>query len=283
MFVARPMTPDLVTADALRSLEDLRTLASSLDPEDWARSTDCPGWDVHDVVAHVVGFETMLDGAPTPESVLDDSHVHNEVGSLNQAWVESLRAQTPTALLEDLGSLADRRREDFAARPPEDFEALTWSPVGEVPLVRFLQIRTFDVWFHEQDIREATSRPGGLEGPAADRALSELVSALGFVVGKRGGLPDGESVRFVLTRDPSSPERPTEDPLVIDVAVRGRARVVDDLDGDPTVVVDGDLAAFTRLAGGRRDPQQMLDQGRIAISGDAELGERVVRNLAYVI
>ncbi len=281
MTVARPLTPDLVVADAVASLEDLHSLTSSLDPEDWTRATDCPGWDVHDVVAHVVGFEAMLDGSPTPGQVLDETHVHNEIGAINQAWIESLRDVEPAALLDDLRALADRRRQELAARPPEDFEALTWSPVGEVPLARFLQIRTFDVWFHEQDVREATSRPGGLDGPVAERALTELTSALGYVVGKRGEVPDGDSVRFVLASDPSSSDGRPE--IVIDVAVRGRARVVDDLEGDPTAVVETDLATFTRLAGGRRDPQELLDSGRVRISGDAELGDRVVRNLAYVI
>jgi uncharacterized protein (TIGR03083 family) len=272
------MTPDAVTEDILASLAQLLDLAESLGADDWSTPTDCPGWTVHDVVAHVIGFEAALDGAPTPEVDIDEQHVRNDIGRMNEAWIESLRGRTDAQLVDDLRALAARRRSELASRSPEDFAADSWSPVGTVPYARFLQVRTFDIWFHEQDVREAVGRPGGLDGPAAERALSEVLGALGFVVGKRGGAPDGSSVRFEIAvpGSQSSPRR-------IDVSVEGRARVVDGLDGPPTVVIRTDLPAFARLLGGRRDPQELLDAGRVTIEGDAVLGERIVRNLAYVI
>ena len=36
-------------------------LAASLDADAWSAPA-LPGWDVHDVMAHLVGTETMLDG-----------------------------------------------------------------------------------------------------------------------------------------------------------------------------------------------------------------------------
>jgi uncharacterized protein (TIGR03083 family) len=277
------MDPDAIAGDVLASLEQLRDLVAGLTADEWALPTDCPGWDVHDVVAHVVGFESFLDGAPTPEVEIDERHVRNDVGRLNQAWVESLRDRTGDELVADLDDLVARRRERFAAMSPEDFAAVGWSPVGEVPHARFLQVRTLDVWFHEQDVREAVGRPGGLEGPAVDRALSEVLGAMGFVVGKRGGAPDGSSVRFEL----SVPGR--AQPRRIDVVVDGRARVVDDLDAldgfadGPTATIDCDLGTFVRLVGGRRPAEELLDAGRVTVAGDRELGERIVRNAAYMI
>jgi len=46
-----------------RTLELLR----SLDADDWARPTDCTGWSVHDVVAHLVG---QFEGAARPDRLL---------------------------------------------------------------------------------------------------------------------------------------------------------------------------------------------------------------------
>ncbi|UDY36796.1 maleylpyruvate isomerase family mycothiol-dependent enzyme [Dermatobacter hominis] len=278
MSVPRPMTPEAVSDDAVAALTELADLAASLEPGEWSAPTDCPGWDVHDVVAHVVSFEAALDGAPTPEVDFDDQHVRNDIGRMNEAWIESLRSRTADELLDDLRALADRRRRELAAKSPEDFAAEGWSPAGTVPFARFLQVRTFDVWFHEQDVREAVGRPGGLDGPVAERALTEVLGAIGFVVGKRGGAPDGSSVRFELSVPGSD-----DPPRTIDVAVEGRARVVDDLPDPPTTTIATDLPAFIRLAGGRRSPQDLIDAGRVRIEGDAELGERIVRNLAYVI
>ena len=63
-----------------------------------------------------------------------------------------------------------------------------------------MRIRVMDMWFHEQDIREAVGEPGHLAGPGARRrALAEVVAALGYVVGKRVGAPAGTTVRFELT------------------------------------------------------------------------------------
>ncbi len=272
------MDPDAISADVLASLEQFRDLVGGLEPADWSTPTDCPGWDVHDVVAHVVGFEAALDGAPTPQVDFDDQHVRNDIGRMNEAWVESLRSRSDAELLEDLERLVERRRERLAAMTPDDFAQVGWSPVGDVPHARFLQVRTLDVWFHEQDVREAVGRPGNLDGPAADRALSEVLGAIGYVVGKRGGAPDGSSVRFELSVPGSS-----DAPRHIDVVVDGRARVIDDLDGAPTVTIATDVGTFVRLVGGRRDAQELLDAGRVTLEGDRELGERIVRNLAYMI
>ena len=62
-----------------------------------------------------------------------------------------------------------------------------------------MRIRAFDCWLHEQDIRDAVGRPGGEEGPAAEAALDEIAAALGYVVGKKAGAPQGSRVRFELT------------------------------------------------------------------------------------
>lgn len=47
----------------------LLELCAELDPDDWLLPTDCPGWSVHDNVAHVATFERMLQGHPPPGPV----------------------------------------------------------------------------------------------------------------------------------------------------------------------------------------------------------------------
>ena len=43
------------------------------------------------------------------------------------------------------------------------------TPAGPDTYGRFMRVRIFDCWMHEQDIRRAVGRPGHVEGPAVDR------------------------------------------------------------------------------------------------------------------
>jgi hypothetical protein len=67
----------------------------------------------------------------------------------------------------------------------------------------------------------------------------------------------------------------------VHVLVDGRAQVVDTLDGPATVTLEMPAGVFTRLGGGRVDPRAVVPQ--IVVTGDTELGERVLANLAYTI
>ncbi len=101
-------------------------------------------------------------------------------------------------------------------------------------------------------------------------ALDEMAASMGFVVGKLGKAPDGSRVRLELTG-----------PLArtINVAVDGRAKVVDEFDGEPTATIALDGLLFTRLAGGRT----AVDHDAITYGGDEAVGKRVVEHLNYVI
>ncbi len=51
--------------DALgETLDSFGDLLAELPPEDWHKPTGCPGWDVQDVVSHIVGAELGLAAPP---------------------------------------------------------------------------------------------------------------------------------------------------------------------------------------------------------------------------
>src|SRR5215218_9654075 len=50
-----PITPDRVAEVATAELAASIALLADLDDYDWTRPTDCAGWTVHDLVAHLVG------------------------------------------------------------------------------------------------------------------------------------------------------------------------------------------------------------------------------------
>ena len=113
-----------------------------------------------------------------------------------------------------------------------------------------------------------------LHGDArAEMALAEVERSLGYIVGKKAGLPDGSSIVFRLTG-----------PLRRDlyVTVDGRAKVVSHIDR-PDVELSTDSVTFVQLACGRIDPQAQIDAGRVRWTGDDELGSRAARNLRYTM
>ena len=249
-------------------------LLAGLDDAAWA-SPALPGWDVHDVVAHLIGTERTLAGAQHPDIPADGEvgeHVRNDIGRVNEAWIVALRDRPHAGLLADFRAVTAERLASLRAMPAEEFHAPSWTPAGQATYARFMQIRIFDCWMHEQDIRAAVAMPGHAGGPVAEQALDEVVAAIGYIVGKRGRAPDGSSVRIRLTG-------PVERDLL--VVVDGRARPVEALDGEPTASLALSSLLFMRLAGGREDAGAAMD--RIELGGDLTLARQLATNLAYTI
>ena len=277
---SRPLTrldKPAVLAGLFAVWEDIDTLISGFSDAQWQASTALPGWTVHDVVAHLVGTESMLQGAGTPEVDIDVStlkHVRNDIGVLNERWVRRMRGLTDADLLEKFRATTAQRRMALSNLSNHDWNQVTATPAGPDSYGRFMRVRVFDCWMHELDIRDAVGQPASvseLVGPPADLALDEMAASMGFVVGKLGSAPDGSRVSIELM----GPVGRT-----INVLVEGRARVVDDFgDGDPTATIRLDALLFTRLAGGRTVP----DHGAITYGGDEEVGKRIVEHLNYVI
>ncbi len=262
-------------ADQLQETWDaVSDLCTGLRPEQWALPTDCPGWTVADQVAHIAGTEAMLAGRPAPPDPVGElpAHVRNEIGRANEAWLAHFRALGTDRLVADFRELAAQRLASLRSMSEEAFDAPSWTPVGDATYRRFMQIRVFDCWTHEQDVRAALGRPGHLDGAAAEQSVDEVVRALGYLVGKRAGAPDGSSVRLELT----GPVQRT-----VLVAVEGRAQVVGHLPGPPTTTVRMPSDVFMRIACGRSPSS---DHGAaIAVDGDSALGGRLVANLAFTI
>jgi hypothetical protein len=136
-----------------------------------------------------------------------------------------------------------------------------------------LAIRIFDFWVHERDITTSLARVTDDTGVAAEIALGEVESSLGYIVGKKVGLPDGKSIAFRLA-GPIHRE--------LDVLVDGRAKQVDRLES-PDVEIMTDSTTFIQFTCGRIDPQVAIDSGAIKWNGDAQLGERAARNLRFTM
>ncbi len=259
---------------------DIADVCAGLSPEEWDAETECPGWTVHDNVAHVIGTERMLLGEHPDPGTADGSdppHVRNDIGKVNEQWIATYRDRRGEALLDELRAVTKRRLEALRAMTPEEWDREGFTPEGPGPYRQFMEIRLFDCWYHDQDIREALDRPGFIEGPVADRSIGRIpAKALGYVVGKRAGAPPGSTVVFEIEGDP---------PIgaAISVPPEGRAVLLDHVPDRPTARITTDRRTFARLAGGRWSGDDARTHGIVRVAGDSDLADRVVDCLAFTI
>lgn len=267
---------DLLAKGLDEQWDMLVDLAVDLSPEDWERPTDLPGWSVKDNYAHIIGTEAMLLGRAAPEVELPDDldYVHNDIGRFNETWVRSYRDRSGAEVLSDLAEVVTERRAALSSQDQFAFDEPTWTPAGEDSYGRFMRIRLFDQWFHEQDVREATDRPGHLEGTAPELVLDEVAAVLGYVVGKRAALAEGSSVRLELTGSLAR---------TFDIEVAKRAQVVEALDRAPTVTLSLPGEVFLRISGGRRPWDEPAFRSQFRIAGDSAVAEQVLANLTFTV
>ena len=281
------MAPDAPASDAPASdvqlvdnLEEvwarITALCADLTEEEWKRPTAVPGWTVQDNLTHLTDLESMLIGLPRPDHAVADGleHVKNDAGARNEVFVDARRTWAGADALAEFSQVSAERIAQLRGLTEADFGAASWTPMGPGTVRDLLPFRAFDSWVHEQDIRGALGRPGGLAGPAAEAAMDRIVGTAGYVVGKKVAPPDGTVVVIEVTP-------PLARTAVIAVD-GGRARI---LDAEPDAVtvrvrVDGDT--YARVACGRADPAAVLAAGSVELVGDGAIGRRVVEALNFL-
>jgi uncharacterized protein (TIGR03083 family) len=245
----------------------IESLASRMDATRWRAQSLCPDWDMRGVIEHLGMMERVMTGW-LPESADDVppldriSPYHEEMAALDDA-----------AFAARIGEIFADRRSDLAALTGADLTRPSWTPIGPSSYGGFLEIRIFDFWVHERDIATPLGWPTEDAGPRAEIALGQVEGSIGYIVGKKIGLPDGASIVFHLT-GPVKRDLP--------VVVDGRARAVDYVE-HPDVELTTDTVTFVQLAAGRIDPQRQIDAGLVTWTGNTELGDRAARNLRFTI
>ncbi|HEX7442752.1 MAG TPA: maleylpyruvate isomerase family mycothiol-dependent enzyme [Acidimicrobiales bacterium] len=264
------------TVDLLRNeYRELVELGASLDEAQWAVPTCLPGWSVRDVFGHVIGAEAMLLGEPVPEADLSHlTHMANAIAEANEVWVEATRGLPGSEMVSRLEDVTSRRLAALDAMGQAEFDAPSWTPAGKDETYgRFMRIRHFDCYLHEQDIRLALGKPARETADDLSSSLDEVATGLGYIVGRKAGMPDGSRVRIDLTG-------PVTRTYLVQIA--GRAAVVESLDGEPTVGIELPAMHFLRLTGGRHDAGVDAEDG-VRFTGDRGLGGQLVANLAFTI
>jgi uncharacterized protein (TIGR03083 family) len=254
-------------------------LGESLDDSAFELATDCPGWTVKDQFSHVIGTELLLEGAPAPSDPVTADHVRNDLGGLNERFVEARRDRPGRAVVAELASLFERRLGALASLDDEAWAAIGPTPLGMVPYVDYMGLRAFDCWVHEQDVRVATSRPGGRDGYGERVTLDRMEASMPYVLGKRVGAPPGTTLRL----DVDGPLGRTVQ-LVVRTRDDGstRATSTDVLDGTPTGALRLDQEGFVRRACGRASAEATIARRGTTVAGDHGLVEAFVDAMVVV-
>jgi uncharacterized protein (TIGR03083 family) len=245
----------------------IESLADRMDATQWHAQSLCPDWDMRGVITHLGMMERVMTGW-LPESA-DDLAPLDRIGPYD----DEMAALNDAAFAARIREIFASRRADLARLTEADLARQSWTPIGARSYGGFLKIRIFDFWVHERDISTPLGWPSDDTGPRAEIALAQVQDSIGYIVGKKIGLPDGASIVFHLTG-------PVKRDLA--VVVEGRAKAVDHIDR-PDVELTTDTVTFIQLAAGRIDPQRHIDAGLLTWTGDAELGDRAARNLRFTI
>ncbi len=256
-----------VVGHLLQCVDSIDGLLDGLTDEQWATQSLCPAWTVRGVVTHLGAIEHMLGGLEP--GALDETVPFARAGE----WIAEVEGLNTTELLARYREVIARRRDELEVLTDTEFDRAGMTPVGPGTYGRFMNIRVFDLWVHEQDMRVPLRLPGHEDGPAAESAIGEIEGSLPYIIGKKVKLPDGMSITIEL----GGPVTRT-----FHLAVDGRAKRVDSLT-TPDVVLRTGSITFALLACGRIDPQGAIDDGRITWTGDAHWGDAAARNLAFTM
>jgi uncharacterized protein (TIGR03083 family) len=247
-------------------------LLRELDADDWAKPTDLPGWNVRYIAAHLAHLESDLAGNPQQQvDVPELPHIKSPMSVFTESGPLARASWTIEEIIDELESSAAQRDDLLRAMMPLDPNAPGdgLAALAGWDFATLLSNRVFDQWMHQQDIRRAVGRPGGLAGPGGAHALAMFSRSIPYVVGKRVAPPPGTTVVLEITG-----EHPAT--LGATIGADGRAARLDVIPDDPTVRIGMDFETFIVLSGGRRAPEDVTT----TLSGDAGLGHAVLANLA---
>src|SRR4051794_9978010 len=154
-------------------------------PGDWDRPTPCDGWNVRDLVVHV------LVGARMAALLVDG-------GSREEAEALFVDATLPDDVLGEFEAGADAQAAAFAE--PGAMDRITAHPAGDFPVPLLLGFRVGDWTMHSWDLARAIDADETLDPDlvthvwaSIEPAAPLLVASGRFGAGPRGDVPDSAS------------------------------------------------------------------------------------------
>ena len=147
-------------------------LLKSLSPDDWHSPTLARLWTVKDIASHLldgnIRFISMLrDGyfGEKPENINSYQDLVGFLNQLNADWVKATKRLSPALLIELLESTGKEYCHGLSQLDPFKPAPFSVAWAGESESANWFHIaREYtEKWHHQQQIREATGKPGLME------------------------------------------------------------------------------------------------------------------------
>lgn len=167
--------------------QELIALLKSLTPEEWEAPTLARLWKVKDIAAH------LLDGNVRTLSMLRDGYAGDPPGEiqsyadlvaylngLNASWVAATKRLSPQVLIGLLESTGRQYTEYLSTLDPFAKATFSVAWAGESESLNWFHIaREYtEKWHHQQQMRDATGRPGLLSRELFHPFISTLMRGL---------------------------------------------------------------------------------------------------------
>jgi uncharacterized protein (TIGR03083 family) len=250
-----PITPDQVAEVATAELQASIALLADLDDRGWARPTDCAGWTVHDLTAHLVGQYQGL--ASLWVYLRRHRRAQRRYPALsrldadNRQQIDDLGGHSGRELIAMLATIGPkairaRRRVPGLVRRQHTGRMYPEERLPDDRLSYMLDVLgPRDLWMHRVDLARATGRPLAL-GAHDREVVAQVIADLGRAwegppvllelsgpAGGRWALGDGSPVATVRA-----------DAVNYLRALSGR-------NDHPDLEIDGDQAAAAAVAAAR--------------------------------
>jgi len=241
-----------------QSARSLIGLGDACSESNWEQPSRCPGWSVKDIVSHTIGLERLLLGEPLPQH--DPSikeWVKNDFGKIMEIDVDLRRGRSGSEVLEELREVIDARHTLLtSADGSEEITFLDYTG----PQIKTFPRRITDLWMHEQDLRAALGKPGGMDSSAARFVYDSMSFLLSRSLSGQGLDEGGFTIRT--------------DRFERHYLINSEGKVAL-TDSEQATVISMSAEAWVAHMGGRSD----ANAADVQISGDADLANAVIARM----
>jgi uncharacterized protein (TIGR03083 family) len=256
---------------------ELVSLLEGLSEEEWRRPTAAGNWCVKDVALHILGGDVgnlsrRRDASPLEADLSSYEKLVAFINDINASWVLAGQRMSTRVLIDLLEHVGQQMDEYFAGLDPFALsEPVAWAG-HELKPVWFDVAREYtERWHHQQQIRDATGRPGLYKRRLFEPVMDTFVRALPWSF-RDVDVADQTAVRLVLTEGLQKEWS----------LVRGA--------GKWELSEGGDNRADTEVRIAAEDAWKIFTRGirgaeakkRAEIRGDQALGEKVLGTVAVI-
>lgn len=178
---------DAARAAIRRDMADVLTSLHASSPDQWDVATRCAGWNVADLVAHLVwGQRLEASGLAGAASGRTEVELPEPVPATPGAGLIAQLEEAHGRLLAELDQLTD-----------DDLGRLAPMPFGLAPVGLVLQIVTMEVGVHADDVRHALGAPGELGRDVVEASAVVLEAFLPTLAGAAAAPAEPVAFRFL--------------------------------------------------------------------------------------